>query len=108
LTDLFHLYSHYSGATYEGQCGGHCRGTSADNIGILEFDTISETVIGNHQFDGTAAVTAPFTSPDGKYVVLPGVNNGKNIQILYPGANGELTVSIFLYLLNSSCEMPFC
>jgi len=81
------------GVEYEGQCGRHCVGTSADTIGVYEFDTISNTIVGTHKFDGSSAVDAPFTSPDGQHVVFFGLNGGKSIRILTPGANGELSTN---------------
>jgi len=81
------------GVEYEGQCGRHCVGTSADSIGVYEFDTIGQTIVGTHDFDGSSAVDAPFTSPDGEHVVFFGLNGGKSIRILTPGANGELSTN---------------
>lgn len=72
----------------EGQCGRHCRGGPTDTIGILEFDTNSEKVIGMHNFVGSAPVYAPFASPDGKYIVLFGMNGGKTVEILKAGTSG--------------------
>merc|ERR1711933_58263 len=74
---------------YEGQCGRHCVGTAADTIGVYEFDTINNTVVGTHQFDGSSAVDTTVTSPDGQHVVFFGLNGGKTIRILTVGANGE-------------------
>lgn len=76
------------GVTTEGQCGRHCAGGPADTIGVFEFDTVTETVIGNHQFVGSSGVDTPFTSPDGEYIIFFGLNGGKQIDILKPGENG--------------------
>lgn len=77
------------GQELEGQCGRHCNGGPADNIGVFEFDTVSETVVGNHAFVGSTGIDTPFTSPDGEYIIFFGLNGGKQIDILKPGANGE-------------------
>lgn len=86
-----------SGEVTEGQCGRHCEGSSADNIGIIEYDTILDKIVGTHPFSSTgAAVDAPFTSPDGDRLVVPSLNGGQNIEIWTPGQNGELTVSVLI------------
>jgi hypothetical protein len=54
----------------EGQCGKHCRGGPTDTIGVIEFDTMSDTIVGTHTFVGSAPVYAPFSSPDGEYIIL--------------------------------------
>lgn len=56
---------------------------------MFEFDTVSETVVGNHAFVGSTGIDTPFTSPDGEYIIFFGLNGGKQIDILKPGANGE-------------------
>jgi len=78
-----------SGEEVEGQCGGHCRGGSTDTIGIIEFDTKTDTMVGTHKFVGTAPTYAPFTSPDGKYIILFGLDGGSTVQMLEAGASGE-------------------
>jgi len=87
------FFSFISGVTTEGQCGRHCAGGPADTIGVFEFDTVTETVIGNHQFVGSSGVDTPFTSPDGEYIIFFGLNGGKQIDILKPGENGAKSVS---------------
>lgn len=72
----------------EGQCGRHCRGGPADTIGILEFDAASEKVVGTHNFVGSAPVYQPFVSPDGKHIVMFGMNGGKTVEILKAGTSG--------------------
>jgi len=80
------------GEVTEGQCGRHCEGSSADNIGIIEYDTILDKIVGTHPFSSTgAAIDAPFTSPGGDRLVVPSLNGGRNIEIWTPGQNGELT-----------------
>lgn len=77
------------GQDYRGQCGRHCNGGPADTVGVFEFDTVSETVVGNHAYVGSTGIDTPFTSPDGEYIIFFGLNGGKRIDILKPGANGE-------------------
>lgn len=72
----------------EGQCGRHCRGGPTDTIGVLEFDAASERVVGTHNFVGSAPVYQPFVSPDGKHVVMFGMNGGKTVEILKAGSPG--------------------
>jgi len=72
----------------EGQCGRHCRGGSTDTIGIIEFDTNSAKVIGQHNYVGSAPVYAPFVSPDGEHIILFGMNGGTTVEILKAGTSG--------------------
>mmetsp|Transcript_10692 Transcript_10692/g.17248 ORF Transcript_10692/g.17248 Transcript_10692/m.17248 type:complete len:582 (+) Transcript_10692:74-1819(+) len=81
------------GVEYQGQCGRHCAGGPADTIGVFEFDTVGEKLIGNHAFVGSSGVDTPFTSPDGEFVIFFGLNGGKQIDILKPGANGEMSMA---------------
>jgi len=69
-------------------CGRHCRGKAKDNIGIMEFDTATGTVVGQHAFSGTAPVYAPFASPDGEHIILFGMNGGKTVDIIKAGSSG--------------------
>jgi len=78
-----------SGEEVEGQCGGHCRGGVTDNIGIIEWDTHTDTMVGTHEFVGTAPTYQPFTSPDGEYIILFGLDGGKTVQMLKAGTSGE-------------------
>lgn len=78
-----------SGETVEGQCGRHCQGGPTDTIGVIEFDTATDTVIGTHKFVGSAPVYAPFSSPDGEHVILFGLDGGKTVEILKAGESGE-------------------
>lgn len=77
------------GKLVEGQCGRHCAGGVRDTIGILEFDTNTDTVVGTHSFVGSAPVETPISSPDGEYIVLFGLNGGKLVTILQAGETGE-------------------
>jgi len=77
------------GILREGQCGRHCVGGPADTIGVVELNTLNNTVVAQHQFVGAAPIDQPLVSPDGKHIVFFGIDGGRKIQILSPGANGE-------------------
>jgi len=72
----------------EGQCGKHCRGGPTDTIGVIEFDTMSDTIVGTHSFVGSAPVYAPFSSPDGEYIIFFGLDGGRKVDLLKAGENG--------------------
>lgn len=78
-----------AGELIEGQCGSHCRGGITDTIGVIEFDTNTDTVVGTHRFVGSAPVYAPFASPDGKHIVMFGLDGGKTVEILKAGESGQ-------------------
>jgi len=73
----------------EGQCGSHCRGGPTDTIGVIEFDTNTDTIVGTHAFVGSAPVYAPFSSPDGEHIILFGLDGGQTVEILKAGSSGE-------------------
>jgi len=71
-----------------GMCN-RCDGlVGVDTLGVYEFDTTTDTFVGNHimkeGFGGD-----PFPSPDGKYIVLIGRNGGTSVRILKAGATNE-------------------
>jgi len=78
----------------EGQCG-RCDGlANVDTLGVMEFDTNTDTFIGGHVMpDGTGG--DPFGSPDGRHVVLVGRNGGEVVRILAAGAAGEKSTVAF-------------
>lgn len=72
----------------KGMCG-RCDGIKGvDTIGVYEFDTTSDTIVGNHimkeNFGGD-----PFPSPDGRFIVLIGRNGGTSIRIIEAGETSE-------------------
>lgn len=73
----------------QGVCGSSCEGkANIDTIGIYEFDTETETVVGTHLMkEGIGG--EPYPSPDGKYIVLLARNGGKTIRIIETGENGK-------------------
>ena len=75
-----------------GQCG-RCDGLEGvDTIGVYEFDTSTDTIIANHVMpNGTGG--DPFSSPDGRHIVLVGRNGGGVLRILAAGEPGEKSVS---------------
>jgi len=84
-----------AGVTTEGQCGRHCRGGVADNVGVIEFDTNTDTIVGTHEFVGLSApVYAPFSSPDGKHIIMFGLDGGRRVEILKAGESGKKSVGI--------------
>lgn len=88
------------GNLVEGQCGRHCQGGPQDTIGVIEFDTKTSTIVGTHNFVGSAPVYAPFSSPDGKYIVMFGLDGGQTVEILEAGANGEKSEVAFTLKLD--------
>merc|ERR1712176_1712548 len=71
-----------------GQCGHRCDGIkSVDNVGIFEYDTANDTIVGTHTLeDGSGA--DPYVSPDGEYVFMFGHNGGTSIRVLKAGESG--------------------
>merc|ERR1711935_677632 len=79
-----------AGIVTEGQCG-RCDGLAGvDTLGVMEFDTSTDTFIKSHVMpDGTGG--DPFDSPDGRHIVLVGRNGGEVLRILKAGAPGEVS-----------------
>jgi len=93
-----------AGTVTEGQCG-RCDGLAGvDTLGVMEFDTNTDTFIASHVMpDGAGG--DPFGSPDGRHVVLIGRNGGEVLRILKAGNPGEpSTVAFDLALGFSSFE----
>jgi hypothetical protein len=72
----------------QGTCG-RCDGVAGvDILGVYEFDTTTDTFVGNHilkeNFGGD-----PYPSPDGRFIVLVGHNGGTTIRILETGEPSE-------------------
>merc|ERR1712086_1097541 len=58
-----------------------------DTLGVYEFDTATDTIIGNHVMkEGIGG--DPFPSPDGEHIVLIANNGGTSIRILKTGEPG--------------------
>ena len=89
------------GTVTEGHCG-QCDGLAGvDTLGVMEFDTSTDSFIASHVMpDGTGG--DPFGSPDGRHVVLVGRNGGEVLRILKAGEPGEPSVSTHTSELN--CE----
>jgi len=67
-----------------------CEGSLADTIGVYEIDTVTDTIVGQHNIlEGTGQGAEAYSSPSGEHIVLLGNDGGQNIRVLRPGANGE-------------------
>jgi len=84
----------FAGQVADGTCG-RCDGVAGvDTLGVYEFDTVTDKLVGNHLMpEGVGG--DPFPSPDGKHIVLVGRNGGEKLRILKTGANGELSKIAF-------------
>jgi len=72
-----------------GTCGPGCEGSTADTLGVFEFDTIGKKVVANHNIkEGTGFGADPVSSPDGKHILLIPNDSGRFIRLLSPGKNG--------------------
>jgi len=70
-----------------GACSGSCKGSTADTVGVAEFDTVNGKFVGEHNSKaGNGCV--PFTSPDGKTIVLAPYDGGETVRVLKAGSNG--------------------
>lgn len=70
-----------------GTCG-RCDGVEdVDTLGVYEFDTETDTIIGNHLIK-EGIRSDPFSSPDGNHIVLIANNGGTSIRILKAGESG--------------------
>ncbi len=98
---MIHLQTHIfflsiSGQVKPGQCG-RCDGMQGvDTLGVYEFDTRSETFIANHLMPAGVGGD-PFSSPDGRYIVLVGRNGGEKLRFLKTANNGQRSVSILVH-----------
>jgi len=78
-----------------GLCGSRCMGTPADTVGIIEFDTTANKVVGNH-FSKAGGSAVPASTPNGEYVVLMDREDEDNfLRVLKPGMNGEASTTAF-------------
>lgn len=60
----------------------------------MEFDTVSETFVANHQPKVGFGAT-PEASPDGRHIVLFANDGGQNLRVLRAGPNGEASTVAF-------------
>jgi hypothetical protein len=90
-----------------GTCGGGCEGSAADVIGVMEYDTVSDTFIENHNIkEGTGFGATPEASPDGKHIVMFPNDGGQNIRVLKAGSNGEPSTLAFDIPMDFSSVAP--
>lgn len=81
------------GINVQGVCGTACEGSKADTIGVYEFDTVSQSIVGSHNINPAYGFGAnPVSSPNGQYILLFGNDGGKAVKVLKPGANGKKSV----------------
>ena len=88
-----------------GTCGVPCEGSRADTIGVMEFDTVSETFVETHQPKEGLGAKAQ-ASPDGQYIVLFPNDGGKNIRVLRAEDNGQASTVAFDISLNFENGLP--
>lgn len=94
-----------------GACGSECEGTTADTIGVYEYDTVTDTFIGSFNVkEGTGFGADPISSPDGKYVLLLPNDGGQFVRVIKAGANGQQSVRGLLCVAERrfSCCFFFC
>jgi len=77
-----------------GACFWRCHGYGADTLGVYEFDTTTDTIVGSHLMK-EGFTGDPFPSPDGKYIVMIGRNGGSTIRVLKPGAASEKSTLLY-------------
>lgn len=71
-----------------GSCGHTCEGTPADTIGLYEYDTVTDTIVGTiNAPDGLSG--EPFAAPDGSFIAVLGNDGGDVVRILEPTSNGK-------------------
>jgi len=72
-----------------GTCGSGCEGSSADTLGVFEFDTVSKVIVANHSpKEGTGFGGDPVSSPDGEHILMFPNDGGSHIRVLKSGKNG--------------------
>lgn len=54
-----------NGTSLNATCGGGCEGSTADTIGLYEWDTVTETVVGQHNLAKGYGGANPFSSSSG-------------------------------------------
>lgn len=79
----------------EGTSGSSCVGSAADTIGVYEYDTKTDRIVGTHNIlEGTGQGATPMASPRGDYVLLVGNDGGQNIRVYEPKLNAAVSVGI--------------
>lgn len=85
-----------------GSCGHTCEGTPADTIGLYEYDTVTDTIVGTiNAPDGLSG--EPFAAPDGSFIAVLGNDGGDVVRILEPTSNGKASVSLELKAIFTYC-----
>eukprot|EP00527_Entomoneis_sp_CCMP2396_P000851 CAMPEP_0198140926 /NCGR_PEP_ID=MMETSP1443-20131203/4010_1 /TAXON_ID=186043 /ORGANISM="Entomoneis sp., Strain CCMP2396" /LENGTH=576 /DNA_ID=CAMNT_0043803503 /DNA_START=78 /DNA_END=1808 /DNA_ORIENTATION=+ len=77
------------GVLQQGRCGTTCSGSEADVLGVVEFDTQTNSVVGNH-FSKNGFGARARVSPNGDLIFLLEDNAlDNNMRILRAGKNGK-------------------
>jgi len=77
----------------DGVCSGGCKGSVADTVGVIEFDTVNGKFVGEHNSKAGNGVI-PFSSPDGSHIMLAPYDGGKTARILKVGRNGAASTLV--------------
>jgi len=78
-----------------GTCGSGCEGSSADTLGVFEFDTVSKTIVANHNpLEGTGYGADPVSSPNGEHILLFPNDGGSHVRILKSGEGGAASALV--------------
>eukprot|EP00630_Chrysocystis_fragilis_P003942 CAMPEP_0197394632 /NCGR_PEP_ID=MMETSP1165-20131217/5634_1 /TAXON_ID=284809 /ORGANISM="Chrysocystis fragilis, Strain CCMP3189" /LENGTH=578 /DNA_ID=CAMNT_0042920355 /DNA_START=13 /DNA_END=1749 /DNA_ORIENTATION=- len=82
-------FTRVDGTTDWGYCGIACDGSEPDTVGLIEFDTLTGTVVGTHYWPEFGSGD-PVSSSDGQFIVMTSPA-GDSVKILKVGENGELS-----------------
>jgi len=78
-----------------GRCGTSCSGSAADLLGVVEFDTQTNSIVGNH-FTKDGAGARARVSPNGELIfLLQDKPVDGNTRVLRAGKNGEPSTVAF-------------
>ena len=79
----------------EGRCGTTCSGSAADQLGVIEFDTQTNSIVANH-FTKSGAGARARVSPNGDFVfLLEDDAPDDSMRILRVGKNGQPSTIAF-------------
>jgi len=78
-----------NGTSLNAVCSNKCEGTQADTVGLYEWDTVTEKVVGTHNLAKGYGGSNPHSSSSGEYTMMFGSDGGESLRILKSGLNGE-------------------